>query len=120
MYSIFCSDTISKWNDIAVCEVPAQRIAKVYVGRLVSASILMNDPDRLEKIKEPWRNYLGGEMEGWAQFDIPEVESIIIKGIADFADGKKNDKWQLTAAKAAVNYAHYRLTQYGFIDFDQL
>ena len=80
----------------------------------------MNDLDRLQKIKEPWRNYLGGEMEGWAQFDIPEVESIIIKGIADFADGKKNDKWQLTAAKSAVNYAHYKLEHHGYIPFDQL
>ena len=59
-------------------------------------------------------------MEGWAQFDISEVESIIIKGIADFADGKKKDKWQLTAAKAAVNYAHYKLEHHGYIDFDQL
>ena len=64
VFNIFCKD--SKWDGITVCEVPEQRTAKVYVGRLCSASILMNDPDRMKKIKEPWRRYLGGEMEGWA------------------------------------------------------
>ena len=52
-------------------------------------------------------------MEGWAQIEYtPEgVECIIIKGIADFADGTKDKVWQLTAAMAAVDYAHYKLKQ---------
>ena len=119
MYNIFCRDSAEKWDEFTVCEVREQRTAKVYVGRLCSASLLMNDPDRMEKIKAPWRLYLGGEMEGWAQFEIAD-QCIIIKGISDFADGKKNDKWQLTAAKAAVSYAHYMLEKFGYIKYEQI
>ena len=120
MKNIFCVRPMVDYTGIVVSDEPKQRTAKVYVGRLLSTSILINDCDRLGKIKEPWREYLGGEMEGWVQLEIPEVASIIIKGITDFADGKKNDKWQLTAAKAAVNYAHFRLKDAGLIDFNQL
>ena len=50
-------------------------------------------------------------MEGWAQIEYtPEqVNSIIIKGIADFGDGNKDKSWQFTAAKAAVDYAYCKL-----------
>ena len=57
----------------------------------------MNDPDRM---KEPWRRYLGGVIEGWAQFEIP-AQSIIIKGISDFVDGKKNDKMAVDSSKSS-------------------
>ena len=117
MKNIFCVRPMERYSGIVVSDEPKQRTAKVYVGRLLSASILMNDGGKLGLIKE---GYLGGEMEGWVQLEIPEVVSIVIKGIADFADGKKNDKWQLTAAKAAVHYAHHKLKQFGYIDFDKL
>ena len=115
VFNIFCRD--SKWDESIVCEVLEQRTAKVYVGCLCSASILMKDANRMKKIRE--QGYIGGEMEGWAQFEIP-AQCIIIKGISDFGDGKKNDKWQLTAAKAAVRYAYYKVVEFGHIDYEEL
>ena len=119
MKNIFCVRPVVDYTGIVVSDEPKQRTAKVYAGRLLSDSILMNDGNKLGPIKESWRGYLGGEMEGWVQLEIPQVVSIVIKGIADFA-GSKNDKWQLTAAKSAVNYAHLRLKDAGLIDFNQL
>ena len=112
--NIFCVRPMDGYNAIVVSDQPKQRTTKVYVGRMLSTSILMKDGDKLGLIKEDWRRYLGGEMEGWVQFEIP-VASIVIKGIADFADCKKDDKWQMTAAKAAVHYAHHKLKQTGYI-----
>ena len=39
----------------------------------------------------------------------PSLEVIIIKGVADYADGEKNKQWQLTAAMAAASYTHFQL-----------
>ena len=109
---MFCEDA-DLWDDFIVCEEPSKRFARAFVGLLASVSILINDPRVIQGLKNSPAPYLGGEMEGWAQIEYtPErVKCIIIKGIADFADGTKNKVWQLTAAKAAVNYAHYKLKQ---------
>ena len=53
-------------------------------------------------------------MEGWVlythiQKEFPKVHAIIIKGVADYGDGTKDKRWQLTAAMAAVHYAHFQL-----------
>ena len=84
------------------------------VGRLASGSFLINDPGIKLGLEEPALRHLGGEMEGWTQIEYhtPEgVECIIIKGIADFADGTIYKVWQPAAAKAAVDYAHFKLKQ---------
>ena len=49
-------------------------------------------------------------MEGWVLYthimrDYPDLEVIIIKGVADYGDGEKDGRWQLTAA----NYTHFQL-----------
>ena len=57
---------------------------------------------------------MGGE--GWVQLGIPEVASIFIKGITYFADGKKNDKWQLHSSKSSSQLClHFRLKDAGLI-----
>ena len=53
-------------------------------------------------------------MEGWVLYtniinEHPNLEVIIIKGVADYADGEKPKQWQLTAAMAAANYTHFQL-----------
>ena len=101
---IFCVNP-DIWDEFVVCEEPSKRIAKAFVGRLVSGSFLIIDSGIKEGLENPALRYLGGEMEGWAQIEYtPEqVNSIIIKGIADFGDGNKDKIWQFTAAKAAVD-----------------
>ena len=118
---LFCEDA-DMWDDFCVCEEPSKRIAKAFVGRLFSASVLINDPGVKQGLEDSAQQYLGGEMEGWAQIEYtPEhVKSIIIKGIVDFADGTKDKTWQLTAAMAAVDYAHFKLIKAGYINFDEI
>ena len=107
LIKMFCDDS-DMWRDFFVCH---GRKAKAVEGLVVSASILVNDPDIKRGFKDPEEKYQGGEMEGWVQIEYtPEhVNSIIIKGIADFGDGTKDKSWQFTAAKAAVDYADYKL-----------
>ena len=108
LQKLFCEDA-KLWDGLTVSEEPNKRIAKVFVGRLASASILINNPSIQKGLETP---DIGGEMEAWALIECApaeQVECITIKGIADFADGTKDKVWQLTAAMAAVEYAHHRL-----------
>ena len=43
------------------------------------------------------------------QKTFPYLEVIIIKVVFGYGDGKKDKKWQLTAAKATASYVHYQL-----------
>ena len=75
---------------------------------------MLNKKGPREELKK--KGYIGLEMEGWVMFTtiektFPNVASIIIKGISDLADGTKSDDWQLTVAKAAVGYAHFKLEE---------
>ena len=115
---VFC-DTAG-WNEF-VCTTVDQRVAKAYAGLVFSSPNLINNHAIKHSLLQ--QGYIGGEMEGWVLFKMqekyPRIESIIIKGISDYGDGKKDgegsttqvkDKWQLTAAKAAVDYAVFKMT----------
>ena len=91
------------------------RYAKAVVGQVASSSILVDWDKFKNAIIAGCPDAKGGEMEGWVlytYFRESPVEAIIIKGIADYGDGTKDKLWQLTAAKAAVNYAHYQLMKH--------
>lgn len=49
---------------------------------------------------------IGGEMEGGELLEFHNDQKIkgviVIKGVADYADGKKEKDWQFTAAMAAL------------------
>ena len=69
-------------------------------------------------------NPIGGEMEGWVLFELKRtlsehknIEVIVIKGVADYGDFKRGDKWQWTAAKAAIDCIHYCLEKSGGNEF---
>ena len=116
---VFCHT--AGW-DTFVCTAGDQgRIAEAHAGLLFSSPNLINNPNIRQSLQQ--QGYIGAEMEGWVLLEMqekyPHIESIIIKGISDYGDGKKDgessttqvkDKWQLTAAKAAVNYAVSKLT----------
>ena len=71
-------------------------------------------------------NAVGGEMEGWVHLELKrtlkgqhnkDIAVIVIKGVADYGDLSKGDKWQWTAAKAAMDYIYYCLEKSGGIEF---
>lgn len=116
--NIFCKDD-TLWNFQCTAE---KRSAKVVIGQLVSAPFLLDDPKMKQSIQQQCKFAKGGEMEGWILYthimndqdilkDHPNLEAIIIKGVADYADGGKDKRWQLTAAMAAASYTHFQLKQ---------
>ena len=109
------------WNTF-VCTAGNQgRVAKAHVGLVFSSSNLINYKPFRKSLQR--QGYNGLEMEGLVLLEMQEIkdphfQSIIIKGISDYGDGTKDgegstaqvkDKWQLTAAKAAVDYAFFKL-----------
>ena len=115
---IFCQSARKDWEDqVPYCTANDSRRPCLHVGCIVSAPLLMRDPDLKDRLLEHIPEAIGGEMEGWAlltvkdnsELDHHRVGIIIIKGVADYGDTEKKDNWQLTAAKAAVDYTHFRL-----------
>ena len=95
------------------------RCPKIIPGIIVSMSWLVDNDETKRKILENSPEAVGGEMEGYVLTKVQkklanqkqprQLGVIIIKGVADYADGKKEKGWQFTAAMAAVGYAHHQL-----------
>ncbi|KAL3449841.1 hypothetical protein BJX65DRAFT_294467 [Aspergillus insuetus] len=72
----------------------------IFVGRIGSADIVLKsgeDRDRLAKL----HSIRAFEMEGAGAWD--ELPCIVIKGVSDYADSHKNDRWQDFAAATAAS-----------------
>lgn len=116
---IFCENT-GDWD--FQCTMTGERRPRVIIGQLVSIMNLLHDRKIIQAIREQHPNAKGGEMEGWVlyrdvQEEFPSVEAIVIKGVAGYADGIKDERWLLSAAKAAASYAHFQLQRSGaFMD----
>ena len=102
------------------------RKSLAYVGCIISTPILVCDETLRDKLRKYTPNAIGGEMEGWVLLEVrstlkhlfqKDIEVIIIKGVADYGDSKKGDKWQWTAAKAAIDCIHYCLKKSGGTEF---
>ena len=120
--NVFC-DTTAGWNQFECTDVPKgigakARVSEVFCGYILSSPGLWDDPDIKDGLECETLPLIGAEMEGWVlfkyidenkDFEFPKIESIIIKGICDYGDGTKDKVWQLTAAKAAVDYARFKL-----------
>ena len=127
---IFTKLTLT-WNDFQCNEEtdsdPKPRYAKVHCGSIISAPMLVADEkSRDALLKNVPSGAIGGEMEGGVLLEIQkeynadrarhhDLGVIIIKGVADFGDNKKQDgkKWQYTAALAAASYTEHKLNMTG-------
>ena len=117
VHQLFC-ECPNTWDGNVVCEEPTKRIAKAYVGRLF---IPPKDTDEIQDMKYGYwcylsQKYLGAEIEN-IYYTPPDIEVVFIKGVASFT--KYHAEWQLTAAKAAVDYAHHKLERAGYINFNK-
>ena len=98
-------------------KVSSVRKAEVASGTFCCSTFLINDEDERDKFSEAIKGQkpIGGEMEGGEliRFDRQKkIEGIIvIKGVADYADGGKTKEWQFTAAMAALEYTESRLRE---------
>ena len=114
---VFCTPEVKSWEFYCT----DSRKSSAQIGSIVSAPWLMRDVHLKEALFEDSTQAKGGEMEGWALLEVQKVfdpvSVIIIKGVADYGDNKKDDKWHITAAKAAVDFTHWRLQKTGGIAF---
>ena len=114
--NVFCDTT--GWSHFECTDVPEGSSAKARISEAFSGCILstpnLSDNPSIKHGLESETQLIGAEMEGWVLFkyieeSFPKIESLIIKGICEYGDGTKNKDWQLTAAKAALDYARFKL-----------
>ena len=108
---VFCKNTDN--HDPLL--VTSERYFKAFPGTLVCSPQLVNNLQERERRKTAVPTAIGGEMEGGELLKFVLENKItgiiIIKGIADYADGKKSKEWQFTAAMAAFKYAESKLSK---------
>ena len=102
------------------------RTSVSHIGCIVSTPTLLRDKVLRDQLMKHTPDCIGGEMEGWVLLELKrtlkvqhnrDIEVIVIKGVADYGDCTNRDKWQWTAAKAAMDCIHYCLSKSGGIEF---
>ena len=99
------------------------RTSVAHIGCVVSAPTL--EILREQLLSAP--NLIGGEIKGWVLFELKktlkvqyekDIEIIIMSGVSEYQDLTMGDKWQWTAAKAAMDCIHYCLKRSGGTEFN--
>jgi nucleoside phosphorylase/anti-sigma regulatory factor (Ser/Thr protein kinase) len=78
-----------------------------HVGPVLSGEKLVDKPAFRASLFKAYPTAIGGEMEGAGLASVcvrHKTEWGLVKGICDWADGKKNKRYQSKAAKAAVRF----------------
>lgn len=78
-----------------------------HVGTLFTGEKVLADPKVLMDLRRGWRNTVGAEMEalGVATASYRAGPGfLVVKGVCDHANQRKNDLWQAYAAEAAVRF----------------
>ena len=95
--------------------------ATIHTGLLLSGSLLVDHHEMRERLLHLAPEALGGEMEGATFCDVAlrnHVDWIVVKAIADWADGNKRQderEQQKYAAENAAQFVHHILRQPDFI-----
>lgn len=92
---------------------------KVHWGTMVNVDFLVADPGLLRRIRESHRKAIGGDMEGAELYRACHAEGVdccMVKGIADWGEGRKIDRAK-TAEIAATNAANFVLHVLQFAPF---
>jgi nucleoside phosphorylase len=100
-------------------ERPDGTKVKMHVGQMLSGNKLIDDPSFKQELIKMFPDSIGGEMEGAGVFDAcsrARIEFIVVKGVSDWADGKKHDGYQEMAAASATSLAHHVLSEENAMD----
>jgi len=81
------------------------RLPRIHVGRIGSGNLLLRDPEERERISKELR-VLAIEREGAGIADATQLQTfpvpfLVVRGIADYGDDHKNDRWHLYASAVA-------------------
>ncbi len=78
-----------------------------HIGAIASGSAVRGDRP-FDRIQFPLRNTLAIDMEGAAFYrtlaDFPDILSLLVKGVSDYADGDKNDAYHQFASAVSAMY----------------
>jgi nucleoside phosphorylase len=86
---------------------PGQKPAtalSIHIGPLASGAAVLADQDRFNEVKEQHRKLLGVDMEAYAvmaaaaEMPAPRPDVLVLKGVSDFANAKKDDRFRHYAA----------------------
>lgn len=107
LMELFCFDLVHEYK------VSDSRSSNVHCGPFISYSALMDNKEMRDKFHATVPTAIGGEMEGGELMQFAQERKIkgviVIKGVADYADGTKSKEWQFTSAMAAMNYTKSKL-----------
>lgn len=84
---------IKDWN----YQLPDSRNPEIVFTRILSGEMLVDNLEQREVLKKKYPDSKGGEMEGvgvYSACSLTTTECILVKGICDFADGKKGKNKQ--------------------------
>ena len=99
------------------------RTSIAYIGCVVTGPTLEILREQLLHVP----NAIGGEIKGWVLFELRKtlkvqnekgIEIIVINGVSEYQDLTMGDKWQWTAAKAAMDCIHCCLKKSGGTEFN--
>jgi nucleoside phosphorylase/CheY-like chemotaxis protein len=99
---------LSDIRDTCECEVP-DTILKIHIGNIGSGSAVIANTKVIDEIKKHCRNLIGIDMEIYGvmlaakQSIKPQPKVLCIKSVCDFADEKKNDRYQSYAAYTSAS-----------------
>lgn len=88
---------------------PPDSELKARIGPSVSGSAVLADPAMVDHIKQQHRSLMAVEMEGFGVFaaaqaaSAPRPIAFTCKAVCDFADEKKDDRWQSYAAYTSAS-----------------
>jgi nucleoside phosphorylase len=88
---------------------PDGSLCSRHIGPLLSGEKLVDNKQFKDSLLGQYPNAIGGEMEGtglWSAAQRAGKDWIIAKGVCDWADGVKHDRYQAMAAAAAVSLSH--------------
>jgi nucleoside phosphorylase len=102
----------SSWTQTVLTPRPdgSNEQPKAHVGTVLSGSKIIADANIVASLRSMWTQAVGLEMEAGGSAAAAHAHPthpsfILIKGVCDYADAKKNDDWQSYAADAAGRYA---------------
>ncbi|WP_162908172.1 tetratricopeptide repeat protein [Allorhizocola rhizosphaerae] len=80
----------------------------VYVGAVLSGEKVFADLASVQELSRVWPTAVGVEMEGLGVAIAAHRGGcgfLLVKGVSDFADARKDDRWRRYAAEAAARFA---------------
>ncbi|RYP35418.1 hypothetical protein DL767_003825 [Monosporascus sp. MG133] len=103
-----CVATASERNGLVKRDSRTSTNPRLYYGNIASGNSVMKDADQRDRLAGR-DNVLCFEMEAAGLMD--DFPCLVIRGISDYADSHKNDKWQPYASAVAAAYARKLLTK---------